>query len=195
MGPNGSGKTLLLKSCAGLLPASKGRVIWQTTPNPPIITWVPQSAVLLNRSVIENIYRLLKHQGSLEDKKIRLRRCEEALAWVGIGHLKQQNALTLSTGERQLLALARAWALSPKILLLDEPSANLDPMRQTQMNSLIRALSERCKIIFSTHSVSQARELATDVLLLKQGRLLTHCNAATFFDSEYSRMTDSLCLS
>ena len=186
IGPNGSGKTLLLKSCAGLIAPSQGKVLWQTTPLPPVITWVPQAPALFNRSVLKNIYLPLKHQGKYKQQSALYSRCEEALAWAGIGQLKRQKALTLSTGEQQLLALARAWALSPKILLLDEPSANLDPARQKQMNDLISTLNETCKIIFSTHSMAQARELAADVLILEHGKLVAHCDADTFFNhSEY----------
>lgn len=179
MGANGAGKTLLLKTCAGLIAPSHGSLQWSRQPMPPKLTLVPQQAVLLNRSVADNLLIPLKRHKVARPPK----RCRDALAWAGIGHLINHNALSLSTGEQQLLALSRAWALAPKVLLLDEPSANLDPQRQQQINALIAALSVECKILLTTHSMQQARELATDILLLNRGRLFSHTSAEQFFSA------------
>jgi len=180
MGSNGSGKTLLLKCCASLLSPSSGSIEWQQSPIPPEITWVPQQPVLLDRSVADNIRLSLAHH---KFKNIE-QRCKDALTWINIQHLSGQNALALSTGEQQLVALARAWSLSPSILLLDEPTANLDPARRKQINKLIKAMSQSCKIIMTSHSIKQAQELASHVILLEKGSVIADLPKEIFFRSD-----------
>ena len=141
---------------------------------------MPQQAVLFDRSVADNVLLPLQFH-NIKNRQQILR---EALDWAGIGHLRAQRATMLSTGEQQMVALARARALSPKVLLLDEPSANLDPIRQKRINDLTKTLSDQCKIIMTTHSMQQARELASDILLLEQGKLVTHATAEDFFVSD-----------
>lgn len=182
LGSNGSGKTLLLKCCAELITATKGNIQWRQQPVPPELTLVPQQPVLLDRSVIENIQLPLQHNKLTDNKQ----NAQDALAWAGIQQLAQLPALTLSTGEQQLLALARAWALRPSILLLDEPTANLDPRRCEQINNLIQQLSLKCKVIMTSHNLAQTQVLANDIVLLDNGRLVTHSQAERFFkSSEY----------
>ncbi|MGH1487636.1 MAG: ATP-binding cassette domain-containing protein [Cellvibrionaceae bacterium] len=179
MGHNGCGKTLLLKLFAGLYKSTGGTVHWQQHPIPPQLTFVPQKAVLLSTSVENNILKpLLYHR--IDNAAMR---CQQALDWAGISYLSDQSAINLSTGEQQLVALARAWALDPKVLLLDEPSANLDPTRKQHIDHLVKQMSSSCKIILSTHNIQQARELATDIVLLEHGKLLTHLIADDFFSS------------
>ena len=179
MGHNGSGKTLLLKLLAGLHHLSHGSVNWQQQPIPPQLTFVPQKPVLLNASVEDNILLPLRYHKAEQAE----RRCQQALEWAGIVYLSKQSAAVLSTGEQQLVALARAWSLSPKVLLLDEPSANFDPIRRVQIDKLIQQISNDCKIIMSTHHIQQARELATDIILLERGKLITHQMVDNFFSS------------
>jgi tungstate transport system ATP-binding protein len=179
MGENGSGKTLLLKLFAGLLKPSHGSVVWHQQPKPPALTLVPQQAVLFNTSVENNILHPLRYH-HVEDAE---RHCSNALEWAGIAHLKANITMSLSTGEQQLVALARAWSLNPKVLLLDEPSANFDPTRRQQIDKLIKELSYHCKIIMTTHSIHQARELATEIILLSHGKLLSHSTSDDFFTS------------
>ncbi|MGH1441502.1 MAG: energy-coupling factor ABC transporter ATP-binding protein [Cellvibrionaceae bacterium] len=184
MGSNGSGKTLLLKCCASLLPPSSGSIEWQQCPTPPKVTWVPQQPVLLDRSVLDNIHLSLAHH-KLQNIE---QRCEAALEWANIKYLSDKNAIELSTGEQQLVALARAWSLSPSILLLDEPIANLDPARRNHINELIKAMSQSCKIIMTSHSVKQVQELAAHVILLEKGSVVADLPKETFFSSdEYKR--------
>ncbi len=187
MGSNGSGKTLLLKLCAGLLTPSHGSINWQELPQPPQITLVPPHAVLLNRTVIDNIQLPL----SYHRRANIIERSRQALEWAGISHIGKQVATTLSTGQQQLVALARAWALEPNILLLDELTANLDPTRRQEIDMLIQQLSESCKIFISTHSIQQAKKLASDILLLDDGKLRIHSVAESFFDSaEFKRFSE-----
>lgn len=184
MGSNGSGKTLLLKLIAGVITPTKGLITWHRRPQPPELTMVPAKAVLLNRSVIDNIalpLRHVKHRKNCQNNIGKI--VDDALAWADIHYLKHRHAKSLSTGEQQLVALARAWALKPSILLLDEITANLDPVRTQKMNQLVQDLSQFCKIILTTHSITQAKALANDILLMEQGKALLHTEANHFFNS------------
>lgn len=207
VGSNGSGKTLLLKLLAGVIQATKGSIDWHKQPQPPTLTMVPAKAVLLNRSVSANIELPLHHKANRENNKKAQEKnhhadksiventaenviektvkniTEDALAWADIDYLKHRQAKNLSTGEQQLVALARAWALKPKVLLLDEITANLDPSRTKKMNTLIQDLSSSCKIILTTHSMKQANLLANDILLLERGNVLIHAETDEFFKS------------
>jgi tungstate transport system ATP-binding protein len=181
MGSNGSGKTLLLKLLAGVIQATKGDVNWHKQPQPPALTMVPAKAVLLNRSVFANIALPQRYNTNRQEHQNQI--IDDALAWADIEYLKHRHAKSLSTGEQQLVALARAWALKPQILLLDEITANLDPVRTQKINVLIKDLSSSCKIILTTHSIKQAKALASDILLLEQGCVLIHTNTDDFFNS------------
>ena len=101
----------------------------------------------------------------------------------GLSGLAKRSARVLSAGEQQRLALARAWAIQPEVLFLDEPTAALDPAATRQVEALIEAIGQAgSKIIMTTHDLGQARRLATDVVFLHGGRLLEHTPAAQFFD-------------
>lgn len=194
VGANGAGKTLLLKLIANVLKPTKGRIditlpITDTIERviTPAITWVPQTPVLLDRSVVDNIalplHRLSKHFINT--------RVNDALDWANIHDLREQPALSLSTGQQQLVALARAWALQPRLLLLDEPCANLDPSRQQQIERLILQLNANgCKIIMSSHQLSQIQRMANDIIFLASGRLLIHTSTSEFFTMGNAKKTN-----
>ena len=113
----------------------------------------------------------------------RRRQAEKALAEVGLAALADRPARALSGGERQRLALARAWALHPEVLLLDKPTASLDPAATRAVETVIAAFDiAGTKIIMTTHDLSQARRLADEVLFLHKGRLLEHAPAREFFE-------------
>jgi tungstate transport system ATP-binding protein len=126
LGPNGSGKSTLLRVLHGLLAPARGRVTWGgSTATPPGQVMVFQRAVLLRRSAAGNIRHALKLAGVRGDEACR--RVAEALSTVGLAAIAARPARVLSGGEQQRLALARAWALAPRVLFLDEPTASLDP--------------------------------------------------------------------
>jgi tungstate transport system ATP-binding protein len=90
----------------------------------------------------------------------------------------------LSAGEQQRLALARAWAVQPDVLFLDEPTANLDPAASRMVEEIIGAIHESgAKIVMTTHDLGQAKRLADDVIFMHRGRLIEHSAASEFFDS------------
>ena len=186
LGHNGAGKSLLLRLCHGLLTPSEGRVLWSDHGLGQ--DWVRrrqamvfQHPVVLRRSARANVtYGLALAGVSWRDRR---RQPQEALAEVGLGDLADRPARALSGGERQRLALARAWALHPEVLLLDEPTASLDPAATRAVETVIAAFDMAgTKIIMTTHDLGQARRLADEVLFLHKGRLLEHGPASEFFE-------------
>ena len=112
----------------------------------------------------------------------------EALQQAGLGDLGGRSARQLSGGEQQRLALARARVLKPQVLLLDEPTANLDPAATKAVETLLAQISESgTRIIMTTHDLGQARRLADAVLFLHRGQLLEHAQAAEFFSRPKSK--------
>jgi tungstate transport system ATP-binding protein len=186
LGHNGAGKSLLLRLCHGLLTPSTGRVLWSDHGLGE--DWVRrrqamvfQHPVVLRRSARANVtYGLALAGVSWRDRR---KQAEDALAEVGLAELADRPARALSGGERQRLALARAWALHPEVLLLDEPTASLDPAATRAVETVISAFDMAgTKIIMTTHDLGQARRLADEVLFLYKGRLLEHAPAREFFE-------------
>ncbi|NKC32038.1 ATP-binding cassette domain-containing protein [Falsiroseomonas selenitidurans] len=183
IGPNGAGKSVLLRLLHGLLPPSAGRVTWEGPARHPgrHQAMVFQRPVLLRRSVLANCRYPLALAGLPAAEQAR--RAAEALALVGLAALADRPARRLSGGEQQRLALARAAALRPEVLFLDEPCASLDPTATAAVEAIIATLAGRgCKIVMTTHDLAQARRLAGDIVFLHRGRLQAQASAARFFD-------------
>jgi tungstate transport system ATP-binding protein len=179
MGPNGAGKSLLLRLLHGLIPPSSGEIHWQHAEAACHQAMVFQRPVMLRRSALGNIRFALDVAGVADGDA----RATEALQRVGLAALAARPARVLSGGEQQRLALARAWALKPEVLFLDEPTASLDPSATRAVEEVILAMhGAGTTIVMTTHDIGQARRLATDVFFLHQGRLLEHTPAATFFN-------------
>ena len=106
-----------------------------------------------------------------------------ALEQVGLLPLAQRNARTLSGGQQQRLAMARAWALQPDVLLLDEPTASLDPTAKREVEALVAAFAAQpgMTLVFSSHNLGQVKRLASRVLYLEQGRVLADLPVHDFF--------------
>jgi tungstate transport system ATP-binding protein len=180
IGPNGAGKSVLLRLLHGLLAPSEGRVRWGGAEAARRQAMVFQRPVLLRRSVRENALYPLKLAGV--GRAERAGRAAAALAMVGLSALAERPARRLSGGEQQRLALARAAALAPEILFLDEPCASLDPAATRAVEEIVATLAARgTRIVMTTHDLGQARRLAGEVAFLHRGRLLEHAPAATFF--------------
>ncbi len=193
VGPNGAGKSLMLRLCHGLLEPTGGTVRWaqgqaagQVTAqvagpmagNAKRHAMVLQKPVMLRRSVRANIAHTLAAVGAADAPA----RVEAALARFGLSLLAERPARLLSGGEQQRLAIARAWALSPEVLLLDEPSSQLDPGATRQIEQLIAGLAdEGMTILMSTHDLGQARRLSQRILFLHQGRLVEDKSTEAFF--------------
>jgi tungstate transport system ATP-binding protein len=139
-----------------------------------------QRPVMLRRSAIANVTYVLEVAGVRAAERERL--AADALWEVGLRNLAQRPARVLSGGEQQRLALARAWALHPEVLFLDEPTANLDPGATREIETIIKAFDAAgTKIVMSTHSLGQARRLGDEVIFLHQGRVAERAPIERFF--------------
>jgi tungstate transport system ATP-binding protein len=184
VGPNGSGKTSLLRLCMGLVRPSAGLVSWggRLDAPPARRAFVFQRPVMLRRSVAANVDYALAHAGV--PRRERLARIPELLARVGLAALAERPARRLSGGEQQRLALARALAREPEILLLDEPTASLDPAATRAVEDIVLAASRSgIKVVMASHDLGQVRRLAGDVIFMLRGALCEHGPVAEFLDS------------
>lgn len=184
LGPNGSGKSLLLRLMNGLIAPEMGTIRYGgaalSTAHRKRLALVFQKPVLLRRSVAANL-------GFVLPKEDREARVTALLQRVGLTEKADQPARLLSGGEAQRLALARALALAPDILFLDEPTASLDPASVLAIERIVTdARDGGMKIVFVTHDLGQARRLADEVVFLDQGRVAEHRPAADFFAAPHS---------
>ena len=180
LGPNGAGKSLTLRICHGLLKPTTGEVTWAGRERVKQ-AMVFQRPVLLRRSALANVEYGLAVQGVPRDNRRAL--AEHSLDRVGLKGIGHRPARQLSAGEQQRLALARAWALEPEVLFLDEPTANLDPSATRSVEEVIAAIRDTgTKIVMTTHDLGQARRFAEDVLFLHDGRLTEWTHADEFFE-------------
>lgn len=183
LGPNGSGKTSLLRLCMGLASPSRGAVSWggRTDGGPERRAILFQKPVMLRRSAAANVVYGLAQAGCPRGQ--RARRTEELLDRVGLLALASRPARRLSGGEQQRLALARALARQPEILLLDEPTASLDPAATRFVEEIILAAAHSgTKIVMASHDLGQVRRLAGEVVFLVRGSLVEHAPAGDFLD-------------
>ncbi len=188
MGPNGAGKSLLLRLLHGLLIPSAGAIRWNDAiPSETVRrrqALVFQRPVLLRRSVLANIEFILRLKANGNHNG----QARELLHQVGLADKAERPARRLSVGEQQRLALARALALEPEVLLLDEPTASLDPASVAAIEAIVTAVHRAgTKMVFVTHDLGQARRLADDVVFLHRGRLTEHTRADQFFNEPCSR--------
>ena len=177
IGPNGSGKTTLLKLLHGLIEADEGSYSpgFQELGSALVLHHTP----LIKASVRSNLAIV---KDSPTSSKISESDIDTALASVGLSHLKDQSALKLSAGERQRLSLARARLQKPRVILLDEPTANLDPSTTEQVETIIKNLAlEGCGVIFTSHHLGQVQSLSDQVVFLADGQCLEVSNTENFF--------------
>ncbi len=182
LGANGAGKSLLMRLMHGLLAPALGTIRWNEPENGRRRrqAMVFQRPVMLRRSALANVAYALEVAGipATEGKKLAV----EALEEVGLAALAHRPARVLSGGEQQRLALARAWALHPEVLFLDEPTANLDPGATREIENVIKAFdASGTKIVMSTHNLGQARRLGDEVVFVHEGRVLERAPVESFF--------------
>jgi tungstate transport system ATP-binding protein len=188
LGPNGAGKSLLLRLAHGLLAPTRGRVRWLGAGKGAAGTrqaMLFAEAVLLRRSVAANVVHALSVRGVVGAE--RAARVARVLAETGLDERAEQPARSLSSGEKQRLALARAWAVEPEVLFLDEPTGSLDPAATGQVETIVaRLAAEGRQIVMTTHDLGQARRIAGRVLFLHRGRLVEDAPVGAFFESPAS---------
>lgn len=158
-GDNGSGKTTLLRVLAGLELPRRGRVRWTldgqslTPPCPGRVVYLHQHPYMFDTGVLDNLLLAARWHGL--DRAHARERALGMLTWCGLDERARQSARSLSGGERLRLALARAWLLEPRVLLLDEPTANLDAIAIADVDALIDDLTlAGCAILMSAHHPS-----------------------------------------
>jgi tungstate transport system ATP-binding protein len=183
MGPNGAGKSLALKLMQGLLQPASGEIVRASgspaPKNPAALVF--QRPTLLRRSVAANLDHALRV--CRVPKAERTRRLDELLELGNLANLRNQPARKLSGGEQQRLSVVRALAARPKLLLLDEPTASLDPAATASIEALVNeAHRDGTKIVFVTHDAGQARRIGDEVVFLHKGRLCEQTPAELFFD-------------
>ncbi len=190
VGPSGAGKSTLLRLLNFLEQPTQGKIQFHAfefsvDKEPPLdvrrrVTMVFQHPMLLNRSVEANVKYGLELRGIRDTQE----RVKQALAEVGLEHIPNQKANTLSGGEAQRVALARAIVMQPEVLLLDEPTANLDPYNVGLIEKIILHLNQQygTTLVLVTHNVFQAKRLAQRVAFLLDGKVIEVSDAETFFN-------------
>lgn len=181
LGTNGAGKSLSLRVMHGLLKPDTGRVLVAGQPLDRMArrrqAMVFQKPVLLRRSVAGNLRFALSVYGLRGNA--RAQRLEALVEMAGLTRMADRPARHLSGGEQQRLALVRALASEPDILLLDEPTASLDPAATQAVETLIlRAHEQGVTVVMVTHDAGQARRIGQDAVFLHQGRVVEHGPAA-----------------
>jgi tungstate transport system ATP-binding protein len=188
VGPSGAGKSTLLRLLNFLEPPSSGELrfdglrVGQEPPQEMLrrVTTVFQRPLLLNRSVRDNVAYGLRLRGLSVDGQV-----EAVLERVGLRDLAGAPAHHLSGGEMQRAALARALVLEPDVLLLDEPTANLDPYNVGLIEDIVRDQNRTrgTTLVLVTHNIFQARRLAGQVGLLLNGKLVELATTDQFFEA------------
>jgi tungstate transport system ATP-binding protein len=203
VGSNGAGKTTLLRLLHGLVPLASGERregspdgSSDSSPRRPLhavqapqapqalrMAMVFQRPFMLRTSLLGNVELGLRLQGLPPNE--RRERAMDALDQVGLAGEALRPGRTLSGGQQQRAALARAWALSPHLLLLDEPTASLDPSAKREIEELIASFSSQgITVVMSSHNLGQVKRLASRVLYLEGGRVLADVGNDHFFHGE-----------
>ncbi len=186
VGANGSGKSTLLRTLHGLLPASDGQV-WCAPQRRQAMLF--QRPHLLRLSALSNVALglWLDRTLGLSWSEAKLR-ASQALARVGLQGIAHQGGRQLSGGQQQRLALARAWGRQPDVLLLDEPTASLDPHAKREVEALIAEFAqgqdEPLTLVWASHNLGQVKRIASRVLYMGGGRLLADLPVHDFFNAK-----------
>jgi len=183
VGSNGSGKSTLLRVLHGLQPLSAGSL---HTTGQAAQAMLFQRPFMLRTSVCNNVALGLWLSG-LRWREAQSRALQ-GLERVGLAELARRNARTLSGGQQQRVALARAWVRRPAVLLLDEPTASLDPNAKREVEALMAEFAagsgaQPLTMVFASHNLGQVKRLASRVVYLEQGRVAADLPVQDFFDS------------
>lgn len=181
VGPNGSGKSTLLKILAGIIKAEESNFSADGK-----ILYLPQQSVPFSKTVEKNIYFSLTDSDKKEEK------CRDILTALGLIHLKDKNAKTLSGGECQRLALARVLVNECDFLILDEPSSAADIEGNELIEKAILDYKEKtgCGVIMTTHSPVQAKVLGDRIIMLHSGEAIEDAGAEEIFENPKSTWSE-----
>ena len=180
LGPNGAGKTTLMSILATITRATEGRVSWNGTDlasNPDALRgtlgYLPQDfGVYPNLNAVEFLEYLAAVKGL--DGTAAKRRIDELLKLVNLADVRKRPLGGYSGGMKQRIGIAQALLNDPQLLIVDEPTAGLDPEERVRFRNLLSELSGERIIILSTHIVSDVEATATDIALISQGKLVAH---------------------
>ena len=193
LGVNGAGKTTLMRIMAGLENADSGQILFKNQNTDPkelrqISTLVFQKTTMFTMNVFDNLAYGLKIRKTPKDEIAR--RVPEALAAVRLSGFEKRRAKKLSGGEQQRIALARAFLLDSHVLLLDEPTANLDPNSATIIEkAIINKKSSQRIIIMATHNLNQARRMADEIVHIHDGQIVEIAKSEDFFENPKNEIT------
>lgn len=184
VGSNGSGKSTLLRVLNGLQRPSSGVLRWDGGLRQAMVFQRPH---MLRTSTLNNVALALWLAG--EPWAAARRKAMRGLERVGLADLAARSAKTLSGGQQQRVALARAWVRAPDVLLLDEPTASLDPHAKREVEALMAAFAtddgaRPLTMVFASHNLGQVKRLASRVVYLEHGRVLADLPVDDFFDAQ-----------
>jgi ABC-2 type transport system ATP-binding protein len=184
LGPNGAGKTTLLHTLLGFHPPSAGSarifgkdIQTEAKPIRALIGYMPETDAFIAGMSAVRLVRLMAELNGLPPREA-LERAHESLFYIGLGEARYRKLETYSLGMKQMAKLAQAIVHGPKLLLLDEPTAGLDPPHRERMIRLIKEIRDtgEVHVIISSHLLRDVEECCDEVLILKQGEVATYCN-------------------
>jgi tungstate transport system ATP-binding protein len=176
IGPNGAGKTTFLKLLDGLITPDSGTVSHSFETKTALVL---HHTPMIKASAATNIGMIRDVDSSITESDIR-----QVMEEIGLSKVAQSPAHKLSAGERQKLCLGRAILQKPNLVLLDEPTANLDPSATEQVEELIRQFAQQgSKVIFSSHQLAQVQRLAGHIVFIDQGEIKENGPAGPFFEN------------
>lgn len=189
LGPNGAGKSTLMRILATVTRATTGKVLWNDTdisrsPDAlrPVLGYLPQDfGVYPNLNAVEFLQYLAALRG-LHGKSAR-RRIDELLQVFSLTDVRKRPLGSYSSGMKQRLGIAQALLNDPKLLIVDEPTAGLDPEERIRFRNLLSVLSGERIVILSTHIVSDVEAAATEIAIINKGHLVTHSIPETLLQS------------
>jgi ABC-type multidrug transport system ATPase subunit len=180
LGPNGAGKSTLMRILATVTRATEGRVLWNgadiaRTPDPlrGVLGYLPQDFGVYPHLTAREFLEYLAAAKGLDAATAR-QRIDELLGVVNLGEARDRALGGFSGGMKQRVGIAQALLNDPELLIVDEPTAGLDPEERVRFRNLLSELSGERIVILSTHIVSDVEAIATDIAILAGGRLLAH---------------------
>jgi tungstate transport system ATP-binding protein len=188
-GNNGSGKSTLLKLLHGLIDTEEEKITWNNDNNIKIKKYqsmVFQNPILLNRTVRENLEYIMK-----SNNKDRKNSAEEVIDKLNIENIAHISAKYISGGERQKVAIAMAIIRDPKIIFLDEPTSQLDPVYKNEIEHIISSLSnDGVKIFMTTHDISQIKRIGKEIIFIEKGKILFQNKVKYFFNDKHCELIE-----
>jgi lipopolysaccharide export system ATP-binding protein len=193
LGPNGAGKTTSFYMIVGLVPVDDGKVMLdeQELTDLPMHTRAQRGVGYLAQepsifralSVEDNIMAILETRRGFSRKQ-QQQKCDELLAEFSITHLRKSMAMSLSGGERRRLEIARALAIEPRFILLDEPFAGVDPIAVLDIKKIIRHLSERgIGVLITDHNVRETLDICSRAYIINQGSVMAEGTPKTILQN------------